>query len=745
MATALYRRYRPDSFEDVIGQEHVTHALETALSTSRVAHAYLFSGPRGCGKTTSARILARSLNCAEGPTPTPCGSCESCIELASGGPGNLDVVEIDAASHGGVDDARELRERLTFAPTRDRYRIFILDEAHMVSNQGFNALLKAVEEPPPHVKFIFATTEPDKVIATIRSRTHHYPFRLVPPNILTPYLKTICAREGVELDDSVLALVVRAGGGSVRDSLSVLDQLIAGSEGKVTHEEAVRLLGYTDSALLDRIIDALGRNDGAAAFDEVSELVEAGVDPHQFVEDLLHRLRDLMVCALAGDRAEDILAEVPADQYASMQRQAAQWGSGLLSRRADIVENALREMSGATAPRLQLELLLARLLIEEPADPVSESASSPRGIPAAEAHDPQPRRMGDSTPGRPVSSSLPTTQGFSGADSPQAEPVSPAAQGAPDLAEQVVSAPTDPTEISPASAVPTTLGVRRGVPAAETGDMAAAPSKDEVRQQWRAILGILGTHSAMLPSLMQAVRDVSSEGNTVVFHMREQMDADRFIRANGEELLAQALSEVFEKPLKASVGALGGAALPPRDEPRPAVPDVPPNPAEIEEEPNDDSHVDPQVSASSVVYERPDSKEDLQPDSTSVAPPRSVDGTPGTDAQTKALPDESRGSKYGSQASEPTVVGAASDAEAVSAPDLPTSDEPYGAVFSQSKQAAWHPSERQPVVRESQAVSGASPEEDSDERYRGRSAADLVTDILGGQVIEEVIEDPRAE
>src|SRR6478752_4735559 len=294
VTTALYRRYRPDSFADVIGQEHVTEPLMTALRKNRVNHAYLFSGPRGCGKTTSARILARCLNCAQGPTDTPCGTCPSCVELARGGSGSLDVIEIDAASHGGVDDARDLRERATYAPVRDRYKIFIIDEAHMVTSAGFNALLKIVEEPPEHIKFIFATTEPDKVIGTIRSRTHHYPFRLVPPGVLLGYLEKLCADEGVRVEPTVLPLVVRAGEGSVRDSLSVLDQLIAGAdEGGVTYERAAGLLGYTDAALLASVVDALAAHDGASAFASVDRVIEGGLEPRRFVADLLEHFRDL--------------------------------------------------------------------------------------------------------------------------------------------------------------------------------------------------------------------------------------------------------------------------------------------------------------------------------------------------------------------------------------------------------------------------------------------------------------------
>ncbi|MCK6212501.1 DNA polymerase III subunit gamma and tau [Georgenia sp. EYE_87] len=364
MSQALYRRYRPETFQEVIGQEHVTEPLMAALRADRANHAYLFSGPRGCGKTTSARILARCLNCEQGPTDTPCGTCPSCVELARGGPGSLDVVEIDAASHNGVDDARELRERASFAPARDRYKIFILDEAHMVSSQGFNALLKLVEEPPAHIKFIFATTEPDKVIGTIRSRTHHYPFRLVPPEQLLAYLEQLCASEGVRVGGGVLPMVVRAGGGSVRDTLSVLDQLLAGAqETGLDYERAVALLGYTDSALLDDVVDSLAARDGASLFRVVDRVIETGHDPRRFVEDLLQRLRDLVVIAMAGDHAAAALRGVPADQLERMRTQAHHLGAAQLSRAADLVNDALTEMSGATSPRLQLELLCARLLL----------------------------------------------------------------------------------------------------------------------------------------------------------------------------------------------------------------------------------------------------------------------------------------------------------------------------------------------------------------------------------------------
>ena len=370
---ALYRKYRPATFADVVGQEHVTEPLSVALNANRINHAYLFSGPRGCGKTSSARILARSLNCAEGPTSTPCGVCNSCVALAPGGPGNLDVVEMDAASHGGVDDARDLRDKAVYAPAESRYVIFIIDEAHMVTTAGFNALLKVVEEPPEHLVFIFATTEPEKVLPTIRSRTHHYPFRLLPPSTMRGLLEKICAQENVEVEAPVFPLVIRAGGGSPRDSLSVLDQLLAGAgpEG-VTYPRALSLLGVTDVALIDEAVDALAVGDGGSLFGTIDKVVDAGHDPRRFATDLLERLRDLILMRAVPDAGERGLVDVPGDVLERVREESERIGSATLARYAEIVHTGLGEMRGATAPRLLLEVMCARMLLPSASD--AESA-----------------------------------------------------------------------------------------------------------------------------------------------------------------------------------------------------------------------------------------------------------------------------------------------------------------------------------------------------------------------------------
>jgi len=364
MSLALYRKYRPSTFSEVIGQEHVTEPLSNALESGKIHHAYLFSGPRGCGKTSSARIMARSLNCEKGPTPNPCGECQSCKDLVANGPGSIDVIELDAATHGLVDDARDLRDKAFFAPVSSRYKIYIIDEAHQLGPGAANALLKVVEEPPPHVLFIFATTEPEKLISTIRSRTHHYPFRLVPPGILATHLEKVCKSEGIEVAKGVIPLVVRASGGSVRDALSVLGQLLAGAgkEG-VTYEIAIQLLGYTDGALLDEAIDAMAARDGATLFKTIDRVIESGHDPRRFTQDFLERLRDLIIVGAVEESASQILREIPEDQLQRMSAQATIIGTANLIRSADIVAAGLTQMRGATAPRLMLELICGRILL----------------------------------------------------------------------------------------------------------------------------------------------------------------------------------------------------------------------------------------------------------------------------------------------------------------------------------------------------------------------------------------------
>ncbi|GHF28093.1 hypothetical protein GCM10018790_01870 [Kitasatospora xanthocidica] len=491
VSLALYRRYRPETFAEVIGQEHVTAPLQQALRNNRVNHAYLFSGPRGCGKTTSARILARCLNCEQGPTPTPCGECQSCRDLATGGPGSIDVIEIDAASHGGVDDARELRERAFFAPVHSRYKIFILDEAHMVTSAGFNALLKVVEEPPEHLKFIFATTEPEKVIGTIRSRTHHYPFRLVPPGTLRDYLAEVCGREGIQVEDSVFPLVVRAGAGSVRDSMSVMDQLLAGAaEGGVTYPMATSLLGYTDSALLDEVVDAFAAHDGATVFQVIDRVVEGGHDPRRFVTDLLERLRDLVILATVPDAGEKGLIDAPADRVAVMQAQADSFGAAELSRAADLVNTGLTEMRGNAAPRLQLELICARVMLPGAySDELSlqarldklERRAAAGGFAAPMA---APMAVPGAVPGTPpvglpaaapVAASVAAPAVEVPVEAPvQAAPMAAPVQPAPVQAPPAAAAPAAPA--GPAAPAPGAWPIPRSFPPAGGGAPAAAPS-----------------------------------------------------------------------------------------------------------------------------------------------------------------------------------------------------------------------------------------------------------------------------
>ncbi len=587
MSTALYRRYRPETFVDVIGQEHVTEPLMQALRTGRVNHAYLFSGPRGCGKTTSARILARCLNCESGPTPEPCGTCDSCVALSRGGSGTVDVIEIDAASHGGVDDARDLRERASYGPAQSRYKIYIIDEAHMVTPQGFNALLKIVEEPPEHVKFVFATTEPEKVIGTIRSRTHHYPFRLVPPARLQAYMEELCVKEGVAVAPGVLSFVVRAGGGSVRDSLSVLDQLIAGSgPDGLTYESAAALLGFTDGELLDASIDAFAAGDAAAVFRAIDKVVETGLDPRRFVEDLLERLRDLIVVAALPDGAGQVLRHVPEDQLERMRRQAAAFGPGALSRAADVVNSGLTEMTGATAPRLQLELIAARILLPGAAGEAGYAARLDRlerrlevgGVPTAGVPyaAPSPPAAAAPVAAAPVAAPAPAVPPASFQAPPEPAPATPqSAPAAPEPAPAASAAsapppqPTEPAADDTAREPDREPGAERDEPASELQPVATARPEptpvpvaepapaahpkgpggldtDALRRSWPDVLEWLSRHKRVTWTFVsQNAQVLDYDGQRVLLGISTVGLADTFRRGAHADYVRQALIDVL--------------------------------------------------------------------------------------------------------------------------------------------------------------------------------------------------------
>ncbi|MBV2153022.1 DNA polymerase III subunit gamma and tau, partial [Kitasatospora sp. SUK 42] len=615
MSLALYRRYRPETFAEVIGQEHVTAPLQQALRNNRVNHAYLFSGPRGCGKTTSARILARCLNCEQGPTPTPCGECQSCRDLATGGPGSIDVIEIDAASHGGVDDARELRERAFFAPVHSRYKIFILDEAHMVTSAGFNALLKVVEEPPEHLKFIFATTEPEKVIGTIRSRTHHYPFRLVPPGTLRDYLADVCGREGIQVEDPVFPLVVRAGAGSVRDSMSVMDQLLAGADEEgVTYQMATALLGYTDSALLDEVVDAFAAHDGATVFQVIDRVVEGGHDPRRFVTDLLERLRDLVILATVPEAGEKGLIDAPADRVAVMQAQADAFGAAELSRAADLVNTGLTEMRGNAAPRLQLELICARVMLpgaysdelslqarldklERRAAAGGFAAAAPLGAPmAAPVAAPVAAPMaapvavpvavpgGDAAPAMDVPAPAPAPVQAQPVQAPPA-PAAPApgawpiprsfppAGGAPAPAAAPVPQPQAAQPAPAPAPAPAPVQAAPPAPAAVPGGQPSAAAQQgaaQIRQLWPQILEAVKNRRRFTWILLSQNGQVAGfDGSTLQVSFINAGARDSFVGSNSDDVLRQALSDALgvdwriECIVDPSGGAGGGAGAAP--------------------------------------------------------------------------------------------------------------------------------------------------------------------------------------
>ena len=509
MSLALYRKYRPSVFADVIGQEHVTVPLSNALESGRTHHAYLFSGPRGCGKTSSARIMARSLNCAKGPTPNPCGECQSCKDLVANGPGSLDVIELDAATHGLVDDARDLRDKAFFAPVQSKYKIYIIDEAHQLGPGAANALLKVVEEPPPHVIFIFATTEPEKLISTIRSRTHHYPFRLVPPGILGEHLEKICAQEGVKVAKGVIPLVVRASGGSVRDALSILGQLLAGAGADgVSYEIAIQLLGFTDGALLDDAVEALAARDGATLFKTVDRVIESGHDPRRFASDFLERLRDLMIVdALAATSANSILREIPEDQLERMVAQAKNLGAATLSRAADIAAEGLTQMRGATAPRLILELICGRMLL-----PMGDASEA--GLLARLERLERVQGMATSTP--------------AAAPAPATTPAKKAEPVAQSIVEEKVEVKAVVEEVKKSAAAPV-----------DALDVAA------LRRMWPEVIENVKKRRRLTWSLLSASAQILGlDDKAITIGIANAGARDSFIRSESDEILRQAFIDV---------------------------------------------------------------------------------------------------------------------------------------------------------------------------------------------------------
>jgi len=700
---ALYRRYRPETFAEVIGQDHVTEPLRVALANNRVNHAYLFSGPRGCGKTTSARILARTLNCEQAPVADPCGECDSCRDLARGGPGSIDVIEIDAASHGGVDDARDLREKAFFAPVKSRYKIYIIDEAHMVTTQGFNALLKLVEEPPPHLRFVFATTEPEKVLPTIRSRTHHYPFRLIPPRLLSSYLNELCDKEGVAIEPAALPLVVRAGGGSARDTLSVLDQLLggAGADG-VTYALATALLGYTPESLLDEVVDAFAAGDGAAVFGVVDKVIETGQDPRRFTEDLLRRLRDLVIVAAVPDAPATGLIDVSEDAGERLVAQAARFGGVELSRAADLVASGLTEMRGATAPRLLLELICARVLLPG-ADDTSDGVLArldrlerriqvAGGAPAPAAAPSRPAPARQAEPATPAAA--------------YAEPAAPTPAATPAAPPVTQSAP-EPTRPAPSASTPEPGAQTQPEPPAPTpasAEPAAAPagalSLVDVRRLWPDIVEATKARRRVTwIHLTQNAQVVAVDERTLTLGFANPGARDSFVGGGSPEIVRQAAIDVVGKDWKVEAIVDPGASAPPpppREGPRP-------------------------TSSSLDRDARPTAAEPPPPPA---APGDAYGDAPGGPPDWAAPPTA-------------TAAGEAAGGGAAEAPE-PAPQAPATPPGTPARRPAPAP---EPVRHDPRTADAEAHRDDPDVEDSGLAGAELLQRHLGAQIIEEIPHD----
>ena len=772
---ALYRRYRPETFAEMRGQDHVTEPLRNALANNRVNHAYLFSGPRGCGKTTSARILARAMNCEKGPAPEPCGECQSCRDLARGGPGSIDVIEIDAASHGGVDDARDLRERAFFAPVQSRFKIYIIDEAHMVTTQGFNALLKLVEEPPPHLKFIFATTEPDKVIGTIRSRTHHYPIRLLPPKVLGAYIAELCEAEGVSIEAAALPLVVRAGAGSVRDSLSVLDQLIggAGPDG-VTYALAVALLGYTPDSLLDAIVDGFAAHDAGSVFGVIDKVIETGQDPKRFAEDLLRRLRDLVIVAAVPMAVSTGLIEVAEDQGERLQAQASMLGPAELTRAADTVAAGLLDMRGATAPRLQLELICAkvllpgaddtargvharldrverRIMLGTPSADPDQPLSLPQGgasldIPPPPVRDETPPPQSSRTSARQAVSRKPTTTSSSsssddappssGAEETPAIPPPPKRDPAPSPAQD-----TPASSPPPASSAPSTpeAATPQPSPADEpsqsepdvAGGGAGQIGLADVRRLWPAILDrVKDRKKVTWVMLSQNAQVLAMDDSTLTIGLSHAGVRDNFIRSGHDDILREAMRDelLVDRRIEAVVDPStgGGSAAPAPGGPAPASggtngPDSGSSPWPVDEAPvgsgpTDGSSWD-QPSRPAPSPQQPDARQQPASASRPTSQPQSQPQSASQSASRSTdRPGEREGGQNGSAASKRRAAEAAALAE--------QAERAARTVVAEQQP---EPVDDEDVFREDDVVL----EEDA------RSHTELLGQVLGAKVIDE--------